>query len=220
MMRRLTVAAAITAAMLLPALASAQKKGEKIKVKKGQKVQAFNDSVKIVRPDDKAWKVIHPRILGAKLEHGVMILRFTNWWERKPKTKLTLTLNGKQMDALNTGKIAKELQNMYEGQYKKVLKSTKPKKLKIKAGKMVYFDMLVQGGKSKEGSEMLNQFTTDAAGMDATRSFNPREIKMYVRQFVGMGKGGTCLFHISATEEFFKKHKKDINKVLKSMRIY
>ena len=220
-LRRFSVLALAAASLLAFAglNTTAQKKGGKIKVKKGYKLEALHQHLKVIRPDNKSWKAFGQGGLGAKLEHGVMVLRLTSFWKAPgPNMKSVVTLNGRQVDVKNTSKLAKEFARKYGEDFKKVFKSTKPKKVKIAEGKAVCFDMIVTGGKSKEGSEMLNRFTADAAGMDATRSFNPREIKMHIRQFVVMGKPGTYVFDMAATEGFFKKHGKDVKKLVKTIR--
>lgn len=192
----------------------------KIITKDGEKTKYLHPHLTITFPDDRKWRNFDRGSFGAKLPHGVAVF-FTSGYYRPStgSTKVTITINGQRMDPSNRSRIAKALQEDFEPEFRNVIRSRKPKRLRIDRGRCEMFDMIVQGGKGRGGYKILERFTALGAALDATRSFNPREIEMHMRQLVVVGKNkGTHLVLVCATRECFKKDRRAIESVLRTLR--
>jgi len=192
----------------------------KVRPGKGMKLKRVNDYVVYEFPDAPGWQDLRKWAVGAKLEGGVLFINTGSFVARPPpKVEPTITYNGRRFSISNLSLFAKELQRSLKDDFHSVRKTTKPKDYRIRKGECVGFDMVVKGGKTREGSRLLQRFTDQAASMDASRVWNPRNVTMHLRQLVVGGKSGTMIVYMLSTDGFFKAYRREMKKVIRSFRV-
>jgi hypothetical protein len=209
----LTVAALALLFMIQP-LATQSKKHDKEEMKK----KKFHEGLVLEYPDEKGkWFDLDKRGLGIKFKgEGVVLFVYGNFWEAPSGgTQGVLTLNGKKVPTQNTSTVVKEFLKMHKDGFKKVYKTGKNKKFKSKAGKGLYSEIVASEPESKESRNIIQIFTSTAAGVDVSRSFNPRTVKAHIRFTTIKQRAGVHYLMIMANDDVLKKHRREIDKVLK-----
>jgi len=210
----LSVAVLALLFMIQP-LAAQSKKNEP---KEGMKKKQFNDGLFLEYPDEKGkWFDLDKRGLGIKYKgDGVVLFVYQNFW-KAPADGIqgVLTLNGKKVPTQNTSTVVKEFLKMHTDGFKKVYKTGKNKKFKSEAGKGLYSEIVASDPESKESRDIMQLFTSTAASVDVSRSFNPRTVKAHIRFTTIKQRAGVHYFMIMANDDVLKKHRREIDKVLK-----
>ncbi len=213
MHRILLCLAVIGLFLCTPTLVGQSKK----KIPEGMKKKKFHDKLYLLYPDDKAWKDQGKAGLGIQYKgEGVVLIVHNQFWETPGgQVQGVLKINERRVKPTNTSKLAKEFQKQFYTDFKKVWKTGKNKKFNCKAGKGVYCDNVVTKGESTTGIKLLEMFTGLAASADATRSYDPRKVKMFIRPTFIKAKEGVHYLLVMSSEACMKIHKKEINKLLK-----
>ncbi|MBN2491406.1 MAG: hypothetical protein JXQ29_11215 [Planctomycetes bacterium] len=191
-----------------------QPKKEEPKTKK-----QFHDVLHFEYPADAGWRDLGQLGLGIRFpDEGVVIVIHRQYWETPGgQTRGVIEINGQKVPPTNTSRLVKELQKQMIGACKEGAAVGGTQKFSCKAGKGVYCDAVVCGGKEQIGIKEIELFTRAAAGVDATRSFDPRTIKMHYRPALIKAKDGVHFLTILATEGVLKTRHKEITHLLKSL---
>lgn len=189
----------------------------KKKIPEGMKKKKFHDQLYLLYPDEKTWKDQGKAGLGIQYKgEGVVLIVYRQFFETPGgQAQKVLKINERKVKPTNTTKLAKEFQKQYYTDFKKVWKAGKNKKFNCKAGKGVYCDNVVTKGESTTGIKLLEMFTGLAASADASRSYDPRKVKMFIRPVFIKAKEGVHYLSVMSSEDCMKNHKKEINKLLK-----
>jgi len=197
-----------------------ERRATKVQPGKGMKLKRVNDFVTYEFPDASGWQDLREWAVGAKLKRGLLLINTGSFVARPPpKVEPTITFNGRRFNLSNLSRFAKELQRSLKDDFRSVRRATKPRDYRIKKGECVGFDMVVQGWMTSNGSRLLQRFTDQAATMDASRVWSPRDITMHLRQLVVGGDSGTLVVYLLATEGFFRAYRREIKNVIRSFRV-
>ena len=210
----LSVAALALLFTIQPLAAQSKKK----QPKEGMKKKQFHEHLYLEYPEEKGkWFDLDKRGLGIKYkDEGVVLLFWRNFWDAPSGgTRGVLKLNGKDVPTQDTSTVVKEFMKMYSEGFKKVYKTGKNKKFRCKAGKGVYSEIMASEPDSKEARDLMQGFTATAAGVDASRTFNPKTTKVHIRFTTIKQKPGVQFIMVMANDDVLKKHHKEIDKYLK-----
>jgi len=208
--------AALALLFTIQPLAAQSKKNEP---KEGMKKKKFHESLFLEYTAEKGkWFDLEQRGLGLKYkDEGVVLFMYRNFWETPGgRAEKVLKFEERKVPPTNTSKVVKELQKAWSEGFKKLFWTSKNKKFKCKAGKGVYCDFIAAEPESKDAQREMQYFTTTAAGVDASKSWNPKTEKIHMRITVIRQKEGVHFITIMASDGVLKTHRKEVDKVLKS----
>jgi hypothetical protein len=214
------IAVVLTAA-LLSVLASSPLQGQKKKEKEDTKpkTKQFHATLFAEYPGDTSWKDLGKPGLGVRFPgDGAAVILYRNYYETPGggPSRYVFKFGNVQVQPTNTSKVIKGLQDQLAESCKKASRPGKIKKFKCKAGKGAYGDIVVSGGKEDFGIKELEVFTRLVAGVDSSRSYNPREIEMHYRPVLIKCKEGVHYLTIMASKDVLKKHNREIQALFKT----
>ncbi|MBN2489798.1 MAG: hypothetical protein JXQ29_02990 [Planctomycetes bacterium] len=183
----------------------------------GMRVKKLHQFLSVEIPADAAWKDPADWQVAAKVDGEVVVLTHVQFYEIQPGVQLTVTIGNRPVDPSNLSGLAKESQNTLDTHFKKVSKSTKPKKYRVASGKCHGFDSVVQGPEDQYGHRLAQDFTDTAASVDATRPYSPRDMEVYFRELFILGKHGTHSVVVMGTPGFFAKNDRVLQKMISSL---
>lgn len=209
------IAVVLTAGLAGSPAAQSKKPAAAKKVKK-----QFHESLFYEYTADKSkWRDLGKTGLGIKYQDlGPVVILYSQYFETPGgSSNGTYKIGNQSVSPTSHAVLCKAMMKETADGFKKVFKEGKSKKFKCKAGKGAYIDLIAKTPEGERARNLTEFFTSSASGVDVSRPYDPKTIKVHYRWIAVKQKEGVHLLVMMATEGVLKKQKKDINKILKGL---